>query len=277
MKGIYNIGNSCYLNSAIQLLFSSSDFRDICNNTQEDLNKNLMCKQIELYDSMPKFNPQEIKNIVASINKTFAGFGQEDSFEFIIYLLDYIDKINKLTHTQLYDKFGLNIKINIKCKMLNCLKESEHIETDLFLQLPMTDDLTESYRLYKKIDILKDDNLYKCDNCKRKTIARKRTIITKWPDNLIIVLKRFDHNMRKDNRKVNIPLEWRHNYKLKGGIIHMGSFGGGHYIYYGNENDNWYIANDTNISLINSNDIDGFINNHASYSYILYYTKKTGV
>ena len=26
MKGIINIGNSCYLNSALQLLFNSSDF-----------------------------------------------------------------------------------------------------------------------------------------------------------------------------------------------------------------------------------------------------------
>jgi ubiquitin C-terminal hydrolase len=273
MKGIYNIGNSCYLNSAIQLLFSSSDFRNICTNMKVDL----IDKEIKSYDSLPVFNPRGIKNIVASVNKTFAGFGQEDSFEFIIYLLDYIDKIDKTTHTNLYDKFGLNIKINIKCKILKCLKESEHIETDLFLQLPMTEDLTESYRLYKKIDILKDDTLYNCDNCKKKTIARKRTIITKWPDNLIIVLKRFDHNMRKDNRKVNIPLEWRHNYKLKGGIIHMGSFGGGHYIYYGHENNNWYIANDANISLINSNDIDGFIKNNMCYSYILYYVKTTGV
>ncbi len=268
MKGIYNIGNSCYLNSAIQLLFSSSDFRNICNNT-------LIDKQIKLYDSLSMFNPKEIKNIVASLNKTFAGFSQEDSFEFIIYLLDYIDKIDKNIHTMLYDKFGLNIKINIKCKMLNCLKESEHIETDLFLQLPMTDDITESYRLYKQMHVFKDDSMYNCDNCKKKTIARKKTILTKWPDNLIIVLKRFDHNMRKDNRKVNIPLEWRHNYKLKGGIIHMGSFGGGHYIYYGHENNNWYIANDSNISPIH--DIDGFINNNACYSYILYYNKTTGV
>lgn len=273
MKGIYNIGNSCYLNSSLQLLFSSSDFRNICNNIPGDSKESLICKQIELYDSLQIFNPKEIKNMVASINKIFAGFDQEDSFEFIIYLLDYIDKINNNTHNSLYDKFGLNITINIKCKMLNCLKESEHIENDLFLQLPMTEDLTESYRLYKKMHIFKDDNLYNCDNCKKKTIARKRTIITKWPDNLIIVLKRFDHNMRKDTRKINIPLEWRHNYVLKGGIIHMGAFGGGHYIYYGNENNNWYIANDMNISLMNFNDI----NNYASNSYILYYTKQTGV
>ena len=157
--------------------------------------------------------------------------------------------------------------------MLNCLKESEHIETDYFLQLPMTNDLTESYRLYKKMDILKDDTLYNCDNCKKKTIARKKTIITKWPSSLIIVLKRFSHNMSKDNRKVNIPLIWRHGYELRGCIIHSGSFGGGNYIYIGKNNMNWYMANDSHISLIDSNDINKYISN----GYIFYYSKITGV
>ena len=31
MKGIINIGNSCYMNAAIQLLFNSSDFIKIIN------------------------------------------------------------------------------------------------------------------------------------------------------------------------------------------------------------------------------------------------------
>jgi ubiquitin C-terminal hydrolase len=73
--------------------------------------------------------------------------------------------------------------------------------------------------------------------------------------------------MNKNNMDINIPLEWRHGYKLKGGIIHIGSYGGGHYIYYGNENNKWYLANDSNISNINN------INEIVSKSYILYYIK----
>ena len=75
----------------------------------------------------------------------------------------------------------------------------------------------------------------------------------------------------ENNTSINIPLEWRHGYKLKGGIIHLGSYGGGHYIYYGNENNKWYLANDTNIS--NINDINKFMNETGNKSYILYYTK----
>ena len=275
MKGISNIGNSCYLNSAIQMLFNSEDFREITK-------QSIFEKIIEHYDKSDKsdksniFNPSYIKNIVATNNTMFANTNQQDSYEFIIFLFDVLDKIlgNSMNNI-LYDRFGLKTTSNIKCKMVHCGKESDNISTELFLQLPITNelDLSDSYRTYKSVGRLENDNAYFCDKCNKKVVARKNTITTKWPNNLIIVLKRFDYNMRKDGRNINIPLEWRHGYKLKGAIIHIGTFGGGHYIYFGKENHNdWFIANDSHISKIN--DIDGFMNNQGRQSYILYYQKE---
>ncbi len=273
MKGISNIGNSCYLNSAIQMLFNSNDFRQIVRTTSFN-------NIINNYDNSSVFNPSEIKSIVAKNNKMFANCNQQDSYEFIIYLLDALDKIlgNSMKNS-LYEKFGLKTTSNIKCKMSNCGKESNNVSVELFLQLPITDelDLTDSYRKYKSVGRLENDNAYYCENCKKKVVARKNTITSNWPDNLIIVLKRFDYNLRKDGRNVNIPLNWRHGYKLKGAIIHMGSYGGGHYIYFGEENNDnhsdWFIANDSQISKINN--IEGFMNNQGKQSYILYYQKKS--
>ncbi len=271
--GILNIGNSCYLNSSLQMLFNSNDFVNICRGT---VFENI----INNYKSSKIFNPTEIKAIVAKNNKMFNNTQQQDSFEFIIYLFDILDKIlgsTKNYDNLLYNKFGIIITTNIKCKMSNCNKESNTNVTELFLELPITDelDLSDSYRKYKSMTILQDDNSYYCDNCKTKVLARKNTITTKWPDSLIIVFKRFDYQMRKDNRSINIPLIWRHGYKLKGAIIHMGSYGGGHYIYFGHNNNledkEWFIANDSSISKIN--DIDSFINHQGKQSYILYYEK----
>jgi ubiquitin C-terminal hydrolase len=276
MKGISNIGNSCYLNSAIQMMFNSEDFREILKN--KVFINTIFEKIIDKYDnSRDIFNPSEIKNIVAKSNILFANNNQQDSYEFIIYLLDVIDKkLGNSMNNDLYDRFGLKTISNIKCKMTNCGKESETSSIDLFLQLPITDklDLSDSYRMYKSVGRLENDNAYFCDKCNKKVVARKSTMTTKWPKNLIIVLKRFDYNMRKDGRNINIPLEWRHGYKLKGAIIHIGSFGGGHYIYFGednHDNQDWFIANDSNISKIN--DIEGFMNNQGKQSYILYYKK----
>jgi ubiquitin C-terminal hydrolase len=258
--GIINIGNSCYLNSALQLIFNSSDFRNIITNT-------ILQQYIDEYDTSQIYNPTNIKSLVASVCNTFANFNQQDSYEFLVYLLDIVDKTIK--NKELYNKFGIETTINIKCKMLKCLKESEHKEIELFLHLPMENDLSEAYRKYKNVEKLENENAYACENCKVKTIARKKSITSKWPDNLIIVLKRFDHLMRKDSRKVNIPLTWRHGYKLKGAIIHMGSYSGGHYIYYGEKNGEWFFANDSKISQIN--DINKFMEYEGQQSYILYY------
>jgi ubiquitin C-terminal hydrolase len=37
-------------------------------------------------------------------------------------------------------------------------------------------------------------------------------------------------------------------YKLKGAIIHSGSYYSGHYIYIGNINNTWYLFNDNIVS-----------------------------
>jgi ubiquitin carboxyl-terminal hydrolase 36/42 len=269
MKGISNIGNSCYLNSALQLLFNSNDF---CK---------LITGNTELYNDMKSyhssttnlFNPRNIKSIVDSKTKQFRGATQQDSSEFILYIFDIISQYNKEQDSNLYDLFGIKTDINIKCKLMKCLHESSHVETDLLLFLPITDDLSTSYREYKSIEKLENENAYQCDKCKDKTIARKKLEIIKWPQNLIIVLKRFDSMMRKNEQNVKIPIDWRHDYVLHGGIIHMGSFGGGHYIYYGYNKSlkQWFIANDGNISIII--DINTFLEKNIPQSYILYYEK----
>ena len=262
MKGIYNIGNSCYLNSALQLLFNSHDLCKLLYKSTD------LYKEVKEYrEGSPIFNPRNIKTLIDRFD-IFKGSSQQDAFEFIIFFFDIISGFNN----NIYDKFGIKTNINIKCKLIECCRESEHIENDLMLILPMTDNLTESYKIYKMKERLDNENSYDCTNCKIKTIARKKITIVKWPSNLIIVLKRFDNTMRKNNNKIHIPIEWRHGYVLQGGIIHIGNFNGGHYIYYGynKSNDEWFIADDSNINIINKDKLNEII----PTSYILYYLCK---
>ena len=270
-KGLYNLGNTCYLNSGLQLIINN---KELCNHILLSNNDSqvLLSQFIKNYynnDSKIILDPSFIKEIVGNKNNEFSEFKQNDSFEFIIYFLEYIFENFKIP--KLY-KSTTNIKI--KCKLLSCLNISEHHEYNNYLILDILNnskDLDDCYRNYKQREKLIDDNSYYCEKCKEKRIASKRTEITCWPDHLIIILKRFTNNgkLQKNNDKIEVPLIWRHGYKLKGIISHSGSLFGGHYIYIGNHNNKWIIFNDDHTSEIP----DKCLDNYKNTGYIYYFQK----
>ena len=270
MSGLRNLGNTCYMNSAIQLLMNMEIFKSIVykyKNSHESINT--LYRFIEHYKENPIANPCDVKKLVGNRKCMFGGFGQQDSHEFLIFLFDIIDEIIKDKGDDLYKNLGLVFNIGYKCKITNCLYESTHKERELFLNLDMSDSLDTSYRNYKQIEKLVDDNLYFCEKCNKKRPGRKQIITEVWPHNLIIVLKRFNNNMIKNNNSIEIPNEWRHGYILKGGIVHSGSLNGGHYVYFGNRNNSWYLYNDSSVSVLNENEF----NNYKKKAYILHYEK----
>ena len=278
-KGFYNLGNTCYLNSGLQLIINN---KELCNSIislpETNYKKNISNFLIQFSQFIKDYynnntniilNPDFIKQIVANNNNEFSDFKQSDSFEFIIYLLDFIFdnfKIKKL--------YQSTTNIKIKCKLLSCLNISKHNEYNNYLILDVLNDyknLDDCYRNYKQKEKLMEDNLYYCDKCKDKRIASKRTEIIHWPNHLIIVLKRFSSNgkLQKNNNQIIIPLNWRHNYKLKGIISHSGSLFSGHYIYIGNHNNKWIMFNDDHTVELSENNLNNYKNN----GYIYYYEK----
>lgn len=276
MKGLVNLGNTCYMNSGIQLLLNIPEFCNLIIQNHIKSNELGQMKQFIIKYHNPEkgiLKPTFIKNIVAKRNNTFIGFSQEDSWEFIIFLLDFFD--DQLKNNLINNTLGIKMKSIVKCKIAKCLNTSITKTVNLFLKLHIKkefNDLNDCYRNYKDREKLDDDNKYYCEKCKKKIIASKRLEIDEWPKNILIVFRRFEHDalgVRKNNQKIECPQEWRHGYNLVGGVYHSGSLDGGHYIYFGKKNNNWYVFNDNSISLMKKNQFEKIKNR----SYILHYRK----
>lgn len=274
-KGFNNIGNTCYLNAGLQLIIHN---KDLCNNILIQASSNPILNSLSQFileyhqtSEIKSLTPSYIKDLVSSKNKQFFGSKQHDSYEFIIYFLDLI--LESIKEKNIYE---IVTGISVKCKLKSCLNISQHDEKNNYLLLDINNETTtldECYRNYKVREKLVEDNLYFCEKCNEKRIASKRTEIKLWPKHLIIVLKRFSYNGRsqKLNNLIDIPIEWRHNYKLKGIVFHSGSSFGGHYIYIGNYNNRWIMFDDSDIKEIKLSQL----NNYKNYGYIYYFERSS--
>ena len=281
MKGFNNLGNTCYLNSGLQMLIQN---KDLCNIIVSLQDKSEVLSQLSNFikdyhnNSGGAISPTFIKELVSGRNSMFMGFQQQDSSEFIVFFLDFLNnEINKvLTNKNLLDKlFEIHITTSTKCKVLSCLTISNAIEKSTMLMLNVNSNcnsLDDCYRLSKEKVKLEGDEKYYCEKCKKKRIASQRKEITEWPKNLIVWLRRYQQmgtRFSKYTQEIMVPIQWRHDYKLKGVVFHSGNLYGGHYVYAGLVDEKWYLFNDSSVSELSHNSLANIVNN----GYIYYYTK----
>lgn len=325
LTGLLNLGNSCYLNSALQILSNIHELNEYIdshlgetldiNNLDSRLMKEWNDLRILMWSKNVIIAPNRFKKTIEYVSTkknwdTFSGFEQNDANEFLFFLLSIFHNSLKSNNTKRIRRTILlkeQLFLREKYKDFNDFFNSVHKEYSYvdylftsYLKIQYIDKetkkvITSNYENHYSIDLplnklsisecLQDlfepeqlnkenENQYYDDKEERYKDVIKKTTILQTPTYLLIQLKRWNMNLKKNQRVIHYDVDklltfenyfydknrvaLSKKYQLFGIINHSGNIQGGHYTsIIRNANGKWYDYNDAMITEIPSTKVIG--------------------
>lgn len=180
--------------------------------------------------------------------------------------------------TFIYRTFGFKTVSCVHCTSCGHNSLTFDPALDISLDVKGLASVSDSFRHFYKADVLKGDNKYLCDGCKKRVVAKKFSRLCTAPRVLTVHLKRFSFSAFGPTKyqkfvefKPRFSLEingLNYVYDLYGVLVHTGVASMGHYFsFMKSPSGKWYLFDDEDVKSVNLSTV------LKQNAYILFYAQ----
>ncbi|ESN93865.1 hypothetical protein HELRODRAFT_88096, partial [Helobdella robusta] len=290
------------------------------NEIQENINCSFVAAYTKLMrvtsGTSPYVSPCEFREHITRLTDRYKDYSQHDAQEFLIFLLEMLhcdlkrlnvseigggggavvgipkskkeseiwNLFNNKEESEIINIFVGSLVSSLKCS--NCKTKSKSSEPFLDLSLPLAENdksemtLNDCLAYFTKVEVLNGDNKPLCEHCNSKQTFHKKLRFEKFPQILILHLKRFSIAEKQENlikfplKKLNLTKFAASKscpvlYDLYAVSNHMGSLNKGHYTACAKSDVTslWNEYNDSRLTRIDESQVV------TSNAYILFYER----
>ncbi|EAX74155.1 Clan CA, family C19, ubiquitin hydrolase-like cysteine peptidase, partial [Trichomonas vaginalis G3] len=233
-RGLHNLGNSCWMNSSLQLLSRLPLLPDEVNGSKAPLAQAFKYLSTDLKNSGHAIKPGQFVSALLARLPFLSVTEQQDAYEFFTLFFDSlrdemggnakdlsgndIENVKKIDTTTIDKSVSFILDSEMRCETCNSVTHIYQRTTAISLCVPYGASTTLGEVLDSYFSESSSGDDWKCDTCGNTTRCAIIPHIATTPQFLILHLARFrfgNNGFIKNNIKVELPLEISHNLKTK--------------------------------------------------------------